>query len=117
MKKTIYCDGTDFKSIEIMFFSTNKSILELLFITLKDQCLLYEGEFYYSEQRKNVLKDFLKEKWKWNKADIIETIKYWRRQGWLELDENDILIFKFTEVVRYEEPLIARQIGSFHIRS
>lgn len=98
-----------------MFFSTNKSILELLLISLKDSGLIYEGKLYYSELKKNTIKDFLKDKWKWNKPDIIEAIKHWRKNELLELDDNEILIFKFTEVFHYQEPLVTRQIGSFRI--
>jgi hypothetical protein len=94
-----------------MHFSTSKSILELAFISLKNTGLLYFGNQYYSELKKNILKDFLKNEWYWNKIDAIYAIKVWRDEGLLEL-QNDCLIFKFTEVIKQSNALTVSQIGN-----
>lgn len=83
-----------------MHFSISKVMLELAFLKLKDKGFLYEGPIHYSELRKNTLKDFLKEEWKWNKRQVIKAIKEWRRTHFIELVGDDHLVFKFTQVVK-----------------
>jgi len=80
-------------------FSISKSILELAFFRLKDSGFLFYGQEYYSEIKKNTLKDFLKNEWKWEKKQVIHAIKVWRDSSLLE-SNGDSLVFKFTQVVK-----------------
>jgi len=75
-----------------MHFSTRKQILELALLDLRDSGYLFQGKDFYSEQEKNVLKEFLKNKWKWTKEQVIKAIKKWREEKYLEL-EGEILKF------------------------
>ena len=83
-----------------MHYSTSKTILELAFLDLKNKALLYEGQIFYSELKKNTLKGFLKSEWHWNKKQTIQAIKEWRSNSLLRLNDNDCLEFIFTEVNR-----------------
>jgi len=91
-----------------MHFSTSKIILELAFQRLKQKALLYEGENYYSELVKNTLKNFLKNDWKWDKKQAVNSIKEWRKKSLLKLNSSECLVFMFTEVPKNKNYYITK---------